>query len=183
MTNQEYAWEIVEQKTSYDCPGFRIISQTVRLPDGTVTDFDYLSEPPAVIILPLTENDNVVTINEWREPVRRINHGIPVGTVEENEDLTMAAHRELTEETGYEAATVTHLGTFEPTNGVTDSVHHYYVATGCQPSGTQDLDLDEQIEVELIDYPTFEQAALAGELRDGRAVMAVHRYRDQERNS
>jgi len=174
---ESLAWTTIEGEIAYTCPGFSIRHETVRLPNGTETDFDYLTEPPAVVILPLTSDGKVVLIEEWRQAVGRANRGIPAGTVErEDTDLETAARRELREETGYEADRVTLLTTIEPLNGATDSVHHHFLAEGCEPADSQDLDADESIRTVETEYETFLDAVRAGEVRDGRAVLAVSYY-------
>jgi len=170
----ELAWDTVDERVAYDCPGFEVVSQDVRLPDGSTTDFDYLSEPPAVVVLPLTDGGDVVCIEEWRQAVGRVNRGIPVGTVEpDDDDLSVAARRELREETGYAADAVEHVVTLEPANGVADSVHHYFRATGCAPAGDQALDGDESIRVAPTPYADLRDAVRDGAVRDGRAATAV----------
>lgn len=172
----ELAWEQVTTQIAYQCPGFEIINEQVRLPDGTETDFDYLSEPPAVIILPFVDADTIVVIDEWREPVTRVNRGLPAGTVEPDEELATAAARELREETGYEASEIEPLVTVEPTNGVADSVHHYFVAHGVAPTADQQLDVDETIEPREVSFAAFREAVRNGDIRDGRAVLGVAYY-------
>ena len=106
-----------------------------------------------------------------------MNRGIPAGTVErEDADLETAARRELREETGYEADRMTPLTTVEPLNGAADSVHHHFLAEGCKSTGGQDLDADESIRTTEADYETVLDAVRAGEIRDGRAVLALGYY-------
>jgi len=170
----QLSWTTVDSETAYSCGGFDVVSQHVLLPDGTETAFDYLSEPPAVVILPFTPDDDVVVIDEWRQAVERVNRGLPAGTVEPgDEELSTAARRELREETGYEADSVKRLMTAEPANGVANSVHHYFLARGCTPTAKQDLDGDESIRVTTTDVDELRRAALDGELRDGRAITAI----------
>ncbi|WP_254862025.1 NUDIX hydrolase [Halovivax gelatinilyticus] len=178
MTDDSLAWETRDRTVAYSCPGFDVITEDVRLPDGTETDFDYLSEPESVAILPLTPDGSVVAIEEWRQAVGRVNLGIPVGGVEPDDtDLEASARRELTEETGYEAERIESLCTVEPANGLADSVTHFFVARGCRPTAEQDLDADETIRVEERSLESLERAALSGELSDARPVLAIAYYR------
>ena len=176
------AWETLDGDVDYSCPGFDVRRDDVRLPDGTETDFHYVTEPGAVVVLPFTgesagDEGDVVLIEEWRQAVGRVNRGLPAGTVEDDDvDLATAARRELREETGHEAETVEHLHTSEPANGFADSVHHYFVARGCTPSADQALDFNESIRPVTTDYDAFREAVAAGEVRDGRAVQGVGMY-------
>lgn len=173
-TADELAWELRDRSTGYTCPGFDIVHDEVRLPDGTETDFDFVTEPPAVVVLPFTEDGDVVLIEEWRQAVARVNRGLPAGSLElDDDDLAAAAHRELTEETGYRADRVDHLTTLEPSNGISDSVHHHFVAHGCTEADGQALDYDETIRTVLADYDDVLAAIEAGNWRDGRSALTV----------
>jgi len=55
-------WATRDSTVAYSCPGFDIVRETVELPDGTETDFDYVDEPAAVVVLALTPDDRVVVI-------------------------------------------------------------------------------------------------------------------------
>lgn len=170
-------WETVESWVAYDCPGFEIVHDEVRLPGDHRTDFDYLSDVPSVVVLPFTSDGDVVVIEEWRQAVGRVNRGLPAGGTEPgDDDLAQAAHRELAEETGYEAAAVEHLVTVEPANGISDAVNHYYVATDCEPTAEQALDHDESIRVATTSYDALRDEVLAGGIRDGRTVLGVCYY-------
>jgi len=191
--DEELAWTVDSSHVAYECPGFDVVHDEVRLPDGTTTDYDYLTEPPAVVVLPFVadgatstsidpDDREVVVIEEWRQAVGRVNRGIPVGSVEPgDDDLAVAAHRELTEETGYEADAVEHLLTTEPVNGIANSVLHFFVAEGCTPTAEQDLDANETIRVDTASLESLRSAALRDDLRDGRAVTALqhHQLREQ----
>lgn len=170
-------WTTTDSAVDYSCPGFDVRVDRVRFPDNSAGEFHYVDEPPAVVVLPFTPDGDVVAIEEWRQAVGRVNRGIPVGTVDpEDDDLAAAAARELREETGHEADAFDALCTVEPSNGVADSVHHYFLARGCEPATAQDLDHNEDIRVAVTDYDDLLAAARADELRDGRTVLALTRY-------
>ena len=174
----DLAWETIDSEIDYRCPGFDVRRSDVRLPDGTDTDYHHVEEVESVVVLPfLPGGDEVVLIEEWRQAVDRVNRGLPAGGVEpEEDDLEAAARRELREETGYEADTMAHLCTTEPVNGIANSTHHTFVARGCVPTAEQDLDGDESIRTLTVAYDDLVAAVREGEIRDGRAALAVSRY-------
>ena len=176
MTDDPLAWETMASEIDYRCPGFAVRRDAVRLPDGTVTDYHHVDESPAVVILPLTPDGDVVVIEEWRQAVDSVNRGLPAGSVEGSEDLFAAARRELREETGYEAGSLEHLLSTEPSNGIANSVHHHFVAHDCTPTAEQDLDDNESIRADVTDYDDFLASVIDDELDDGRAALAVTYY-------
>jgi ADP-ribose pyrophosphatase len=182
--DDDLRWETTDSRIDYSCPGFDVRRDEVTLPDGTETDYHYVDEPAAVVVLPFTADGDVVVIDEWRQAVGRVNRGLPAGSMEDDDaDVEAAARRELREETGYEAGSITHLLSTEPTNGVANSVHHHVVARDCTPAGSRDLDFDESIRVSTAAYDDLLAAALAGDLRDGRAVTALTGYELRERDA
>ncbi|SFR90321.1 ADP-ribose pyrophosphatase [Halomicrobium zhouii] len=176
-TGDDLAWETLDASTAYSCDGFDVVNQSVRLPDGTESEFDYLSESEAVVVLPFTPDGDVVVIDEWRQAVDRVNRGLPAGSIEpEDDDPVAAAHRELVEETGHEASVVDHLTSVEPANGFADSYFHYFVAHGCEPTAEQRLDHNESIRVETTTFDELVEDVRTGDLQDGRSAFAVLHY-------
>jgi ADP-ribose pyrophosphatase len=173
----DLAWETLESDIAYTCPGFDVVHEAVRLPDGTETDFDFFREGDSVVVLPFTPDGDVVVIEEWRQAVKRFNYGLPAGSVESHDDEPAGAvGRELAEETGYEAGSVEYLYSAEPANGFADSEFHYYVARDCEPTAQQDLDFNESIRVETTDFETLLEGVRDGELRDGRSAVGILYY-------
>ncbi len=177
MDPEDLEWRTLDSGTDYTCPGFDVVRDDVRLPDGTETDFHYVSESPSVVVLPFTADGDVVVIREWRQAVDRVNYGLPAGGLEDDDtDLRAAARRELREETGYEAGALEEIATYEPANGLFDSVFHYVVAHGCEPNSAQSLDENESIAVETTTFEELRGRAAVGDLRDGRSALAVLQY-------
>ena len=180
MAPDDLAWRTLDSAIDYTCPGFDVVRDDVRLPDGTETEFHHVSEPPSVVVLPFTEAGDVVVIREWRQAVERVNYGLPAGGLESDDtDVRAAAGRELREETGYEAGVVEQIATYEPANGLFDSVFHYAVAHGCEPTAEQELDHNESIAVETATFDELRERAAIGDLRDGRSALAVLQYAAQ----
>jgi len=182
MADDPLQWETLDTDIDYACPGFEVRRDDVQLPDGTQTDYHYVDESPAVVILPLTPDGDVVVIEEWRQAVDRINRGLPAGSMEGDEEPTVAAHRELREETGYEADRIEHLLTAEPSNGIANSVHHHFVAYDCEPTAEQELDDNESIRVETVDYNEHLDSVVNDDLNDGRSALTLLQYELTQRD-
>lgn len=181
------AWERRGREVVYECPGFEVVHEEVVLPDGSEAVFDYVSEPAAVVVVPFVDAEpggdgsvgeaEVVVIEEWRQAVERVNRGLPAGSTEPDDDeLGVAARRELREETGFEAGAVERVCVVEPANGLLDSVHHVFVATGCERVGEQELDHNESIRVATTTFGELLESVREGSVRDGRTHVAVLRY-------
>ncbi|MFB6163419.1 MAG: NUDIX hydrolase [Halococcoides sp.] len=167
-------WTTLSAEVVYECAGFEVISETVSIPGGPTTAFDYVREGKSVVIVPVTPSGEVVTIEEYREAVDRVSWGIPAGGVEPDDDsIAAAARRELVEETGYEADTIDPLGAFEAANGFTDATHVYVLAEGCEPTAEPERDSDESITVDTTPPESLREAIAAGELRDGRSALGL----------
>ena len=176
MADDPLQWETTDTEIDYACPGFDVRRDDIRLPDGTETDYHYVDESPAVVVLPLTPDGDVVVIEEWRQAVDRVNRGLPAGSMEGEEEPSDAAHRELREETGYEADRIEHLLTAEPSNGIANSVHHHFVAYDCEPTADQELDDNESIRVDTVGYDNYLDSVVNDHLNDGRSALTLLQY-------
>ncbi|MFA9518321.1 NUDIX hydrolase [Halopenitus sp. H-Gu1] len=172
---EELSWETIGTDIDYTCPGFDVRRDEVRFPDGTDGEYHYIEEPPAVVVLPFTPEDDVVVIDEWRQAVGRVNRGLPAGTIESTDegDVEAAAARELAEETGYVADSFERLIDVEPSNGITNSRHHHVLARGCEPTADRNLDGNESIAVDVVAYDDLLADVVDGTIVDGRTAMAV----------
>ncbi len=174
MADRSLVWETIDREQAYACEAFEVFTDRVRLPDGRESRFDYVSEPPSAVVLPVTVDETVVVLEEYRHAVGRVATGLPGGSMEpEDSDMQATAVRELHEEAGYHAQDLELLSVAEPANGLLDSERHYFKATGCEPSVGTDLDMDESIIVKTIDLETLLEQVLDGTIRDERTITAV----------
>ncbi|MGH7243854.1 MAG: NUDIX hydrolase [Phycisphaerales bacterium] len=147
----------------------------VQMPGGRTLEVDLVRHGGAAVILPILESGGtkqVVFVRNHRFSIGRPLLEIPAGTLEKGEEPILCAARELTEETGYKAASVKPLAEFFPSPGMSDERMFTFLATDLTQVG-QDLEEDESIEVELI--PTSEAIAMAsdGRLEDGKSILAI----------
>jgi len=136
-------------------------------PGGVAFERTYMHHPGAVGIVPLDGSD-VLMVRQYRPALDEVMLEIPAGTIDDGESPLDCAVRELEEEVGARAASVSHLLTYAVAVGVSDERLHLYVARGLT-LGTPAADgVEEQ-------HMTIERLALsdvAGAIADGRIVDA-----------
>ncbi len=97
---------------------------------------------------------------------------LPGGYTEAGEDDETAAARELVEETGWAAARLEHLATFQPMIGSADSENVVYAAFDCEQR-TSDLDVNEAAEVRWIPLDRARSMVRSGEIIGASSVVAL----------
>lgn len=145
---------------------------TVRLPNGRLTTREVVDHPGGVAIVAIDENDNVLTVKQYRYAFKTVLEEIPAGKLERGEDPRAAALRELSEETGASCETLTPLGEIYASPGGFGEVLHLYMASGLT-FGSQHPDEDEFITFERVPFGELLRRCLSGEIRDGKTVAGV----------
>ena len=87
---------------------------TVRLPDGTATQREYIIHPGAVMIVAQLADGRVVLERQYRYPVQAVMIEFPAGKLDSGEASLACAQRELQEETGYSARRWAKAGVLHP---------------------------------------------------------------------
>ncbi|HEY9649260.1 MAG TPA: NUDIX hydrolase [Coleofasciculaceae cyanobacterium] len=150
--NSIQPWKILHSTLVFDNPWCQVRRDEVELPNGQVIDDYFVNiRPDIVIILAVTPNQEVVFVRQYRHGVRQILLELPGGSFNPQiEDSHTAGQRELEEETGYIAQEIVHLATLYD-NPVKDTNKiNLIMAKNAHPSGQQQLDVTEDVEVVLV---------------------------------
>jgi ADP-ribose pyrophosphatase len=152
----------------------RLVVDRVELPNGVVKDLEVVRHPGAAAIVPLTEDNLVLMVRQFRYPLGDWLLEVPAGTLEPGESAEACAAREVTEEVGYVAVTLVPLGSVLPAPGYTDERIALYLARGLTPA-QQGLDDDENLSVERLPFEEAVRRARSGEIEDAKSVIALLR--------
>lgn len=157
-------WEQFEEETLLRYKVFHVRKSRRRSPrTGADIGFFLIDTPDWVNIVPITTNDEIVLVRQYRHGDKRIALEVPGGLIDPHEtDPAQAAARELREESGYEAGTLERIGEMNPNPAIFSNRCYVYLATDCTRVGEPDLDPGEDIEV--VTVPVTELDAL---IRDG----------------
>ena len=167
-------WERLSSERLIETPYFALRSDRLRLPDGAVKDPYYVIErPDAAIVFPLTEEDDVVLVRQYRPAIEGIELGLPAGLVDEGEEPEKAARRELLEETGYAGGEWEPLGSLASSPSLKDNWAHLFLARRVARSAAPRPDEYERVEVVLVPVGEIAERIAAGEIVSSSGVAAA----------
>jgi len=171
-------WPLIESTEGPDMGFFRIRTNRCRSPrTGEEHDFHVIDFPNWVQILPITKEDQVVMVRQYRHGCRQVFLELPGGLMDKN-DLSppQSAMRELLEETGYKAKELVLLVKTHPQPAALNHVGFTYLTKGVTRVTEPTLDAGEDIEVCLIELQRIPEMIRKGEISHGQTVMALSVY-------
>ena len=145
---------------------------TVELPDGTTSIREVVEHVDGVAVLPLDEENNVLTVTQYRYVFAKPMLELPAGKLDPGEDPRTGALRELKEETGAEPESLESLGSIVLSPGCFGETLHLFLARGLK-MGQQQLDEGEFLNVERLPFEELYRRVCSGEVDDAKTVTAV----------
>lgn len=144
---------------------------------GKVGEFYYLNSPEWVNIIPITPDNKIIFVEQYRHGLDGTTLELPAGLAEKNEESLLAAERECIEETGYvgEGKPIL-LGTNLPNPAFMNNACHSYVWFNCQKQFEQRLDDNEVIDIHLLSIDQVKNKILSGEINHSLVLSAFFYY-------
>jgi ADP-ribose pyrophosphatase len=140
-------------------------------------DLEIVRHPGAAAVVPVVSDlespdPSLLLIHQYRYAAGGTIWEIPAGILKPGEDPEMCAHRELKEETGAEAVTMTRLTTILTTPGFTDERIHLFVASDLTVGDTNH-ETDEVIEVRSVPLSRVLEMARDGDISDAKSLVGI----------
>lgn len=158
---------------------FHIEQLDLRFSNGVVASYERLKSGSngAVLVVPVVDGDTVLLIREYAAGVHRYELALPKGRVEEGETLMDAANRELMEEVGYGARSLSKISSLTLAPGYVGHVTHLVLAEDLYE---QRLEGDEPEEIEVVPWRLDDIDALleCEDCTEARSIAALFMVRD-----
>ncbi|MBU1167226.1 NUDIX hydrolase [Patescibacteria group bacterium] len=155
-------------------PYCRIRKDLVEYPSGFQSDYHVIDRNNFVAIIPITENNEIYLVKQFRYPVSSFSLEFPMGAIEKDERKEEAAARELREETGIVAGKIDFLGAISPAHGALSNTAYCYVATEIKEINDPEPDESECLELHKIELDKFDELIVSKEIFDGPTIFAKY---------
>lgn len=147
--------------------------EDVRLPNGHEATLEIVGHPGGAAIVALDAESRICLLRQYRHVAGGWLWEIPAGKLDgKSPDAT--ARAELEEEAGMRAARWESLGLYRSSPGVFAEVVHLFLARDLTPCEARP-EREEVFEATWLPLESAVERALAGEIEDGKSVVALVR--------
>ena len=137
-----------------------------------------------MVVVPVIEGD-VILVRQYRAAIDRELLEVPAGKRDvSDEPVELTAHRELEEEVGMRAGSMVKLAEFYNSPGFCDEHSFLFLATDLTPCATDFQGHEEQhMTIERVPLDSLADLVAAGDLTDGKSIIALSLAREHLRRS
>jgi ADP-ribose pyrophosphatase len=166
-------WKTLSSRQVYQNPWIRVREDTAELPDDRTTLYGVVEIGDAVGVLPFLDEDHVVMVRQYRYVFGEDQRWeIPTGATSPGETFVQAAHRELREETSFDARILRPISTFYTSKSVVYEIAHLFIGHDLVKVSSLP-DETEFLEVEVFPFGKILEMVLQSEIRDAMTIIAV----------
>jgi ADP-ribose pyrophosphatase len=170
-------WKLISSVIDKSYRVFGLRTDRARSPrTGETHDFFVLETEAWVNVIPITADNQVVLVRQYRHGTRDITLEIPGGLVEQDGSPEEAARRELREETGYEGEEWICLGAVHPNPAIQNNNCYTYLVRNVRRVGG--LMQDDKEDIEVLLHPLSDIPRLIREkaITHSLVIAAFYRY-------
>ncbi|AFZ03664.1 NUDIX hydrolase [Calothrix sp. PCC 6303] len=150
--NKLKKWTTLKSEMVLNHNWCKVRQDEIQLPNGTIIDDFFVHiKPDVALVLAITENQEIIFVQQYRHAIDDFFIELPAGTFNpEQESSEEAALRELEEETGYIVQDIQKIATLYDRPSKDTNKTHLFFAKNAVQLGTRKLDVTEEIKIILI---------------------------------
>lgn len=165
-------FKTISTETIYKGKVFDLRKDRVQMPNGREATLDIIDHPPAVTLVPVDEQGNILFVRQYRHSAGGEILELPAGVMEKGETPLQCAEREIREETGMSAAHLEAIGEFHQVPGYSTEYMYVYLARDLKDDPLPG-DEDEFITVERYKIDRVYHMAQEGGIVDAKTLASL----------
>ena len=178
--NRDLTWERIDSREDRSYGLFSVSIQRSRSPrTGNVHEFQVLTSPDWVAVIPVTPDNQIVMVRQYRHGTAQLSLEPPGGLVKAGQTPEESGREELEEETGYRASTFELLGWMHPMPALFTNRFYVFLARDASATGRVKLDETEEIETVLVPVDSVKEYIRSGKITSSVMVAALHLFLDR----
>lgn len=168
-----YEEKTMKSEKIYEGKIINLRVDTVELPEKKYSKREIVEHQGGVGIIPITDDNSVILVRQYRKAVNSVLLEIPAGKLEINEEPRETAIRELKEETGYMARDLEYQLEFYVSPGYCNEKVYLFLASGLI-EGSQELDEGEFCEHDKYHIDELLKMIHRGEIIDSKTIIGIN---------
>jgi ADP-ribose pyrophosphatase len=172
---EKLGWRLLETQRPYESQMVQLREDRLEIPGTAEKRYAYLERGHAVVVVPVTNQGEVVLLWQYRYPVDQFCLEVPAGTARDVEGMPLdeVVAKELQEEIGATFEQLEAIGTFHSNNALSDEECHVFLATGVVMTQRPDPEPMEKIEMRLTPVRLALEKARSGQMKTGPSALAL----------
>ena len=161
-------------KTIFEGRVFNVEIKEITTPEGKKSSREIVKHPGGACILPVDDEGNCYLVKQFRSPFEKVMLEAPAGKLEKGEEPFDCVSREITEETGFVAENIEHVGAIVATPGYCSEIITLYIGTGLKYEGGNP---DPNEYIATVKMPLKEALRMAddGEIKDAKTQVLLYK--------
>ncbi|MBM7598055.1 ADP-ribose pyrophosphatase [Virgibacillus halotolerans] len=175
---KKFEEKTIKTESIYDGKIIKLQVDDVTLPNGKTAKRELVKHQGAVAVIPITKDNKIVFVEQYRKPLEKSIIEIPAGKLEPGEEPEATAVRELEEETGYTTRELSFVTSFYSSPGFADELLHIYITDQLEklehPVAGDDDEFVEVLELTLDEAKQYVEEERIQDAKTNYAVLYLH---------
>jgi len=144
-------WNVLDESLHADCKIYSIFKRHCQHPvNQKEGDFYVIKTSDWTQAIPLTSNDELILVNQYRFASEALSWEFPGGALDADETPIAAAARELKEETGFIGKNPKIIGSCRPNPAIIDNHAYFVLIEACEFKESTQWDHHEELQIAAV---------------------------------